>query len=202
MTASLPSLTPLQTLHRLLPSLPVHGLFFHALLLNAYMYLYIHTYSKIKPVRPYIGTCMFAFRDGHLPLDKQLVFSSLGIAPSFPQLPVDLCVGLRSHDIPHPIQFGMFVDALLVQLRFGQSCCLEFTGTASNVAGRQNLTANSPIIWFLQSFWSLFPSVPSTLVMGMFLDVSIQWDWAPQQKEGGRRTQKFIKAFGSIVPGK
>lgn len=86
---------------------------------------------------------MYAFRDGPLALDKQLVFSSLGTASSFSQLPVVLCVGLRSHDVPHPIQFGMFIDALLVQLRFEQSWCLEFTGTASNVAGRQNLTANS-----------------------------------------------------------
>lgn len=102
---------------------------------------------------------MYAFRDGHLSLDKQLVFSSLGTAPSFLQFPVALCVGLRSHDDPRPIQFGMFIDALLVQLMFGQSCCLEFTGTASNVAGRHKSHSKLPNRLVLIIF--LIPLSPS-----------------------------------------
>jgi hypothetical protein len=55
---------------------------------------------------PYNVACMYVFRDDHLAMDKQLVCSSLGIAPNFPQLPEVPCVGLRPDSL-YPIQFGV-----------------------------------------------------------------------------------------------
>ncbi|EGV96540.1 hypothetical protein I79_000565 [Cricetulus griseus] len=56
---------------------------------------------------------------------KQLVCSSLGrassSAPSFPQLPIVLYVELRPHGHFSPVQFGIFIDVIFVQLTFIQS---------------------------------------------------------------------------------
>lgn len=53
---------------------------------------------------------------------QQLICSSLGKtispAPSFPQSPIVLCVRFRSHMFLS-VQFGMFIDAIFVQLVFG-----------------------------------------------------------------------------------
>lgn len=46
-----------------------------------------------------------------LALDDKLICSS-SAAPSFPQLPIALCVGLRPHGLV-TIQFGMFVSVFL-----------------------------------------------------------------------------------------
>lgn len=43
------------------------------------------------------------------------------IVPGFPQLPVALWVGLRSHEFL-PIHFGRPIGVLLAQLTFGLSC--------------------------------------------------------------------------------
>lgn len=44
------------------------------------------------------------------------------------------------------------MGVILVQLIYGQSCWSDFMGVALDITGRDSLTANSPILWFLQSF--------------------------------------------------
>lgn len=66
------------------------------------------------------------FSRHHLVLDSQLICSSLGKTtsptPSFPQLPIVLCIGLRPQKLLS-MQFGIFVGVLLVKLMIGQSDC-------------------------------------------------------------------------------
>lgn len=79
-----------------------------------HIHIYISNYSLLGP---YNVTCMYAFRDGHLALDNQLVCCSFGKftspAPSFPQLPVVVCVGLRPRGC-FLVQFDVFVGVILV----------------------------------------------------------------------------------------
>lgn len=64
--------------------------------------MYVYIYTQINLLSLYNHTCKCVFRDHHLSLDNQLVCSPLGKIispdPSFLQLPVILCTGLRLMD--------------------------------------------------------------------------------------------------------
>lgn len=74
--------------------------------------------------------------------------------PSFPRLHRLLCVGCGLMALP--ILFGMSIRAVFAQLMFGQSCWWIFVGVASDMTRGHTLTANSVILWLLQSFSPLF----------------------------------------------
>lgn len=67
---------------------------------------------------------MHVFRTDLNSTEQALVCFPLGKAtsptPSFPQLLLVLCVGLKPHGLLS-IQFGMLTDVIVVQLMFGQS---------------------------------------------------------------------------------
>lgn len=95
------------------------------MLLDACVHAHIHIYSLLELVQSYNATCSYIFRADHLALGIELVCSSLekttSPIPSFPQLPIDACVGLRPHR-PFPAQPGTIIGVNLAQLAFGQSC--------------------------------------------------------------------------------
>jgi hypothetical protein len=70
-----------------------------------FLYIHIHTYTH-----KYIYSCFCDFRAYHLMLDNQMVSISLGSpAPSFSQLSIALCVGLRPCEI-FCVHFSMFIE--------------------------------------------------------------------------------------------
>lgn len=81
------------------------------------IFICIHI-SKCHLLNPYNVACMYVFRAGFLTLDKKLVCLSLerikSFAPSFCQLPIILCVGLK------PLVFYPYV--ILVVSPFFSSC--------------------------------------------------------------------------------
>lgn len=120
------SLKPLSVL------LQVHGLFFSQWLLHACIYLYIHILLKNNLLSPYNVVCILEVLFGTV--QPIVVLFSGGIAspaPSFIQLPVVLCVGLRAHGA-FLVHFGMLVVSSLfnsclgdrvVRLYWYSSCC-------------------------------------------------------------------------------
>lgn len=85
----------------------------------------ICTYTHIPKYNllgPYDATCRNAFRDDYLPLDNQLVRSSLrkttSPIPRLPRLPIALSIGLRPCWLL-PVQLGLTIGVTLVQLVFG-----------------------------------------------------------------------------------
>lgn len=79
--------------------------------INAYLFLNITlSFHNV--------TCMYIFRDDHLALTNNWCAFSLGknisLNPSFPQLLIVLCVGLRSHGIfPHPLMHVQIISPVL-----------------------------------------------------------------------------------------
>lgn len=69
------------------------------------------------------------------------------------------------------------VDSVLFSFRKIFFFC--FTGIASGVMRRNNLTAKIPALWLLLSLRPLFPNVPWALAVGEFCRCS-HWDWTPQ----------------------
>lgn len=65
--------------------------------------------------------------------------------PIFSQLPVVLCVGLRLLKL-FPIQFGMSIGGVLVQLMFEVTCWRDFLGIASGITSRHKVTTKTPIL--------------------------------------------------------
>lgn len=94
--------------------------------------------------------------------------------PSFPQLPIVPCVGLKL--LAHP--YGMSIGDILVQPAPGQTCWWDFRSAASDTLRSHNLTANSMVLWLLESFCPLFINVPWTVSRGMFCGC-VHWNWAP-----------------------
>lgn len=54
-----------------------------------------------------------------------------------------------------------------------------FTGIASGVMRRNNLTAKTPALWLLPSLCLPFPNAPWAIAVGEFWRCS-HWDWTPQ----------------------
>jgi hypothetical protein len=98
--------------------------------------------------------------------------------PRVTQLPVVLCVSLRPH-VSVPIQFGMFVGVIFVQLTFVWSCWWDIMYTASDVIRRHGFTSKFFVLWLLKLFLALFCNVPWALGEGGF-SRCIHWHWAPQ----------------------
>ena len=105
--------------------------------------------------------CSYASSDDLLAWKDRLARSSLGrttsFTASFAQEPVALCVGLSPHR-PLSIHFDMFVGVILTQPLLRQPCGKTIMGVTSDIPRRDNLTANSLILWLLWSFPLLFPS--------------------------------------------
>lgn len=76
---------------------------------------------------PYNVPYMYVFRYDNLALDNKLVCSFLrkiiSPNPRFPQLPIVLSEWLMPPKL-FSVQFGRFTGFILVQLTFGQTCCL------------------------------------------------------------------------------
>lgn len=79
--------------------------------------IYILKYSLLSP----FATCMHAFRADHLSLDNQL-YSSTGRTfcptPSFPQLPVILCEGLRLHGLSASFTWPLVLSLLNTSTKY------------------------------------------------------------------------------------
>ena len=128
---------------------------------------------------------MCVFRADHSTLDTSSVLflgRTTSPAPSFPQSPIVLCVDLRTHGLC-PIPFSMFTGISSLVHEFGMFIgsahfwvLSEFMCWASDVSRRRSLTANSPILWFLQPFCSCFHSVSWALEV---LCSCIHWNWSP-----------------------
>lgn len=98
------------------------------------------------------------------------MFPSLGQAviptPSFPQLPIDLCVGLWHWGLLL-VQFGMPIMIILVQIMSGQSWWWDFLCVASDITERHNRTLNSHFcynsislmcgFWIISLIWLFYP---------------------------------------------
>lgn len=103
----------------LLPLLQTHGLFFHKLLMHAYMY--IHRIPNTL-FGPYNSTCMFT----KLAIGNwgTMCVSSEGrtaLWPHFSQLPLALCIVLRPYRLLL-FHLGTSIGVALVQRMSGQSC--------------------------------------------------------------------------------
>lgn len=117
-----------------------------------------HTYThrhKSNMLSLYSAACVCAFGAHHLALDNQL--SSLSSSPGktvspthgIPLLPGVLCLESEPHG-PFPFHTNMSV-VIFVQFMHAQSYWRDFFGGVASLAflGDQNLTANSPIFWFI-----------------------------------------------------
>jgi hypothetical protein len=84
------------------------------------MHIYIYIWNK------YSVACMYIIRADHLVLDNQLVCSSLGkttsFAPSFLQLSIVLCVGLRPQPFGLLKWLGKVFSLLLLKSVYGEDC--------------------------------------------------------------------------------
>lgn len=139
-----------------------------------YSYMHICTYiyiPKYTLLSLYNITCMHVF------IWSIGVFSSRKTAssiPSFPWLPIVSCVRLKL--LAHP--FGMSIGDILLQPSLGQTCWWDFRAAASDILWSHNLTANSMVLWLLQSFRPLFINVPWIFSSRMFYGC-VHWNWAP-----------------------
>lgn len=75
------------------------------------------------------------------------------------------------------IHISMAVTAVLVQLMFMQTCWWEFIGAAFDIRKQYNLTTNSLIILFFESFHPFISDVRWTWGVGVFCKYNRHEDW-------------------------
>lgn len=92
----------------------------------------------------------YVFSADYWALDNQSSVDRASRIPRYPQLLIVLCVWLKLCGLSP--QFGMVVGAILARLMWSQSCWWDFMGVTSDITRKQNLMANSLILWFWQCF--------------------------------------------------
>lgn len=119
------------------------------------------TFSVHRILLLYIFSGLTIFGTGQI-ISVFVLRKTTSLSPSFYQLPIVLCIGLRPCG-QFPIQFSISVGVILVQPMFRQLYWCGLIGVTSDVTRRHNCTLYSMILW-------LFHNVPWALSVGLFCE--------------------------------